>query len=43
MDAREERGLRIAALSKIEKNQLEWKVPPLSREGDKGGRLPNKY
>lgn len=33
MDARQERGLRIAALSKIEKNPLGWKVPSQSGNG----------
>jgi transposase len=33
MDAREEKGLVIAATSKIEKNQLGWKVPSQSGNG----------
>lgn len=33
MDAREERGLVIAATSKIEKNQLGWKVPSQAGNG----------
>ncbi len=33
MDARQERGLKIAALSKIEKNKLGWKVPSQSGNG----------
>lgn len=33
MDAREERGLRIAATCKIEKNKLGWKVPSQSGRG----------
>src|SRR3990170_5846553 len=33
MDAREERGLVIAATSKIEKNKLGWKVPSKSGNG----------
>ena len=33
MDAREERGLVIAATSKIEKNKLGWKVPSQSGNG----------
>ncbi len=33
MDAREERGLIIAATSKIEKNKLGWKVPSQSGNG----------
>ena len=33
MDAREERGLMIAATSKIEKNKLGWKVPSQSGNG----------
>jgi len=33
MDAREERGLVIAATSKIEKNMLGWKVPSQSGNG----------
>jgi transposase/predicted nucleic acid-binding Zn finger protein len=33
MDAREERGLVIAATSKIEKNRLGWKVPSQSGNG----------
>ncbi len=33
MDAREERGLVIAATTKIEKNQLGWKVPSQSGNG----------
>jgi len=33
MDAREERGLRIAATCKIEKNKLGWKVPSQSGNG----------
>jgi len=34
MDAREERGLVIAATSKIEKNKLGWKVPSQSGNGN---------
>jgi len=33
MDAREEKGLMIAATSKIEKNKLGWKVPSQSGNG----------
>ena len=33
MDARQERGLVIAATSKIEKNRLGWKVPSQSGNG----------
>lgn len=33
MDAREEKGLQIAAMSKIEKNILGWKVPSQSGNG----------
>jgi transposase len=33
MDAREERGLQIAATCKIERNQLGWKVPSQSGNG----------
>jgi len=33
MDAREERGLQIAATCKIEKNKLGWKVPSQSGNG----------
>ena len=33
MDARQERGLVIAATSKIEKNKLGWKVPSQSGSG----------
>ncbi len=33
MDARQERGLRIAALSKIERNPLGWRVPSQSGNG----------
>lgn len=33
MDAREERGLKIAATCKIEKNKLGWKVPSQSSNG----------
>lgn len=33
MDAREERGLMIAATSKIERNKLGWKVPSQSGNG----------
>lgn len=33
MDARQERGLQIAALSKIEKNPLGWEVPSQSGNG----------
>jgi len=38
MDAREERGLVIAATSKIEKNQLGWKVPS---QADNGSYIVN--
>ena len=34
MDARQEKGLQIAALSKIEKNKLGWKVPSQSGNGN---------
>ncbi|MSQ34418.1 MAG: SWIM zinc finger family protein, partial [Dehalococcoidia bacterium] len=33
MDARQERGLQIAALAKIERNPLGWKVPSQSGNG----------
>ena len=33
MDARQERGLVIAATSKIEQNKLGWKVPSQSGNG----------
>lgn len=33
MEARQERGLQIAALSKIERNCLGWKVPSQSGNG----------
>lgn len=33
MDARQERGLVLAATSKIEKNKLGWKVPSQSGNG----------
>ena len=33
MEARQERGLVIAATSKIEKNKLGWKVPSQSGNG----------
>jgi len=33
MDAREERGLVIAATNRIEKNRLGWKVPSQSGNG----------
>ena len=33
MDARQERGLVIAATSRIEKNRLGWKVPSQSGNG----------
>lgn len=33
MDAREERGMQIAATCKIEKNKLGWKVPSQSGNG----------
>ncbi len=33
MDARQERGLVIAATSKIERNKLGWKVPSQSGNG----------
>ena len=34
MDARQERGLLIAATCKIEMNRLGWKVPSQSGNGD---------
>ena len=33
MDARQERGLVIAATSKIEQNKLGWKVPSQAGNG----------
>lgn len=33
MDTREEKGLQIAAMSKVEKNRLGWKVPSQSGNG----------
>ncbi|MBM2832762.1 MAG: Transposase, partial [Dehalococcoidia bacterium] len=33
MDGRQERGLQIAALSKLERNKLGWKVPSQSGNG----------
>jgi hypothetical protein len=41
MDARQERGLMIAATKKIEKNRLGWKVPSQSGNGSYVVNLDN--